>query len=235
MVASPPCTGRFRAATCRRWGCTTTLARAARAAAPRHFFIRLARRTTRDRTPPLPLAVTIAPADGGAASLAAAPTAPATLALGVEPPASLSPPPAPAKRWVSKSDAGLAVCPSLIARAEARSAPALFADLTDEGRSPVTRAMAGRVWTSPYRARLAETFARSLDLLPRERCPPAWSHIVCGVAAVIFEELCPAFAQVRSRAAELGSHFSLVPMRGKHGWIARARWAGLLGAPIDAN
>jgi len=233
MAASPSCAGRFRAATCRRWGCTTTLARAARAAAPRHFFIRLARRAIRDRAPPLPLAVVIAPADG-VASLAAAPTA-ATLSLGGEPPASRSALPAPAKRWVPKSDAGLAVCPSLIARAEARSAPALFADLTGGGRLTMTGALASRAWTSPHRAQLADTFARTLDLLPRQRCPPAWSHIVCGVAAMLFEEMCPAFALVRSRAAELGSHFSLVPMRGRHGWIARARWAGLLEAPTGIN
>ena len=229
MTTRPPSTGRFRTATCRRWGCTSTLARAARAAAPRQFYYRLARRAVRDRAPPLPV-VELATAEGaGVPPPAPTPAAAATAEEHVASP----PTAAPGTRWVPMSDAGLAVSPSLIARAEIRSAPALFADLTDEGRFTMARAMTGRAWTAPHRARLANTYARTSDLLPRERCPPAWSHIVCGVAALLFEELCPLFAQVRARAVERGSHFSLVPLRGKHGWRARARWAGLLA--VDDN
>ena len=51
MAASPPGLGRFRAATCRRWGDVGALVSVARKEARRHYFMRVARRPMRTRKP----------------------------------------------------------------------------------------------------------------------------------------------------------------------------------------
>ena len=53
MAASPPGLGRFRAATCRRWGDVGALVSVARKEARRHYFMRVARRAMRTRKPAL--------------------------------------------------------------------------------------------------------------------------------------------------------------------------------------
>ena len=53
MAASPPSLGRFRAATCRRWGDVGALVSVARKEARRHYFMRVARRAMRTRKPAL--------------------------------------------------------------------------------------------------------------------------------------------------------------------------------------
>ena len=53
MAASPPGLGRFRAATCWRWGDVGALVSVARKEARRHYFVRVARRAMRTRKPAL--------------------------------------------------------------------------------------------------------------------------------------------------------------------------------------
>ena len=53
MAASPPGFGRFRVATCRRWGDVGALVSVARKEARRHYFMRGARRAMRTRKPVL--------------------------------------------------------------------------------------------------------------------------------------------------------------------------------------
>lgn len=238
MPARPPGSGRFREGTCLRWGGVAQLARVAKVVASRHFFMRQAQRAMRERHPPLPLtaAPPVSPLCAVQAADVAAPARspsparePRRDARPATRPASkpaTRPAPKPARRL--HADHLLASGPSFVRRAEARFAPGFFADITDDGRVPAVRAVSRFEWTCPHQHELAHTFARSLDLLPRERCPPAWSTIACSLATVMFEDICPGFARARTRACELGVHFSLVPLRGNKGWRARARWAGLL-------
>ena len=68
----------------------------------------------------------------------------------------------------------------------------------------------------------------------RERSPGSWSNLVCSLAAVYLSEFQPAFARASRNAAARGLCFPAVPMRGRFGWRARAKWAGLLEvAPSD--
>ena len=81
----------------------------------------------------------------------------------------------------SSSEHMLAVCRSMIARAEAKAAPRFFADFTDGGTVSVSEFVTRLDWSSPDRARQAAVWARTLDIADadrlRDRSPRAWSHL----------------------------------------------------------
>ena len=229
MTARPPRAGRFRATTCRRWGDASVLTRVARSEASQHYYSRVACRAKRDRQLASPLVHSRQPTEA-----CGPPSLTLTSLSQVEhvgwASAPLSPAPLPSHASLARASGVLPVGSSLIAKAEARAALGYYADFTDGGRVPVRRAVDRFPWSSPHRAEHAASLARALDLLPRAHCPPAWSATICTLAAVMFEELCPAFERVRRVATEHGFFFSGVPLRGRCGWRARARWAGLLGS-----
>jgi hypothetical protein len=101
------------------------------------------------------------------------------------------------------------------------------------GRHPVREAVERFSWSSSSRAGHAATFARALDLLPRHRSPTAWSSLVCTLAAIFYDDLCPLFARVRLRSVRQGLFFPVVPFKGRHGWRVRARVSGLLDNYVD--
>ena len=143
MAASPPGLGRFRAATCRRWGDVGALVSVARKEARRHYFMRVARRAMRTRKPAL--------ASRSRSVSAAQVAVPAAMAAPRWAPPALTRASLPSqarprmtkkkrKRKMpacvlprSSSEHMLAVCPSMIARAEAKAAPRFFDDFTDGG------------------------------------------------------------------------------------------------------
>ena len=131
----------------------------------------------------------------------------------------------------------LAVCPSMIAREEAKIAPRLFNDFTDGGTVSVSEFVTRLAWSSPDRKQKAAMWARMLDIADaeghRERAPPAWSGLVCTLAAVYLEEFQPAFARACQVAAARGFRFPAVPLRGRFGWRARAKFAGLLDVALS--
>ena len=240
VAARPPRLGRFRAATCDRWGDVAVLTKAVRAEAPRWYCARVRRRALRDRFPPLPLRASASVRVRAASAVRCVALAAACPRAGSPSPEVLVKPVPPAKRprlaVSSRMAVGvLSVCPSLIAKAEARAAPALFDDFTDGGAVRVERYVQRFAWSSSVRAEHASTMARALDLLPRERSPPAWAALVCMLAALYLEELNPQFNAVRRRAIGRDILFSAVPLRGRFGWRARARWAGLVDAGDDSS
>ena len=71
--------------------------------------------------------------------------------------------------------------------------------------------------------------ARGLDadLTQRDRCPLAWSILVCGLITYTLADFSPEFDRVLRRARDAGDfEFSAVPVRGLWGWRRRARLAG---------
>ena len=246
MAASPPGLGRFRAATCGRWGDVGALVSVARKEARRHYFMRVARRAMRTRKPAL--------ASRSRSASAAQVAVPAAMAAPRWAPPALTRASLPSqarprmtkkkrKRKMpacvlprSSSEHMLAVCPSMIARAEAKAAPRFFADFTDGGTVSVSEFVTRLDWSSPDRARQAAVWARTLDIADadrlRDRSPRAWSNMVCILVAVYLSEFQPAFARASREAAAHGLCFPAVPLRGRFGWRARARWAGLLGIPL---
>ena len=227
MTARPPICGRFRPATCRRWGDVSALDRAARAEAPRFFFARLARRAVRDRAPPLPFRRDVRPTEVKVRCVAAVTPEPR---LAPEPLPRAPGEASPARRRGGRAvEASLALCPSFFRAAEQREAPALFEDLTECASLTATQAVARFPWCSVGTEARAAVFAKVLDLLPRERSVAAWSFIVCELYAVMLEDLNPTFRRARADSvAQLGSELSFAPRRGRYGWRQRARWAGLL-------
>ena len=226
MTARPSTSGRFRSATCRRWGDVSALGRAARIEAPKFFFARLARRAARERVPPLPVRRDVHPTE---VKVCCVPVGTPEPCLASE---SLPRAPGEAKparrRGRRGVEASLALCPSFFRAAEQREAPALFDDLTECGCLTGAQAVARFPWCAEEKAVRAGVFARMLDLLPRERSVAAWSCIVCELYAVMLEDLSPAFRRARADSlAQLGSALSFVPRRGRYGWRRRARWAGL--------
>ncbi len=131
-------------------------------------------------------------------------------------------------------DAYLSMCPQIVADAELREAPMLFDDLCEGGALSAAMAVSRYGWASESLGGEAAVLARALDLLPRARCPPAWSALVCNLSALFLEDIYPRFHRVRLRAAGRDTPFSLVPLRGRFGWRRRARWAGLDDAAGDS-
>ena len=131
----------------------------------------------------------------------------------------------------------LAVCASMIAREEAKAAPRLLDNFTDGGTASVSEFVTRLAWSSPDRKQQAAMWARTLDIADtdrlRERSSRAWSSLVCSLADVYLEEFQPAFARARQVAAARGFCFRAVPMRGRFGWRARAKWAGLLDVALS--
>lgn len=222
--------------TCRRWGDSSLLRHVARVEAPRFFFARLARRRRAAREPhPGQEALVVrgkAPGDGVPCAGRAddqdkddvkdkdkddqddATVEEATL---------------PVLRPLGKRGAvALAVCSASVSAAEQRAAPELFDDITDGGHMSATHSVAIFRWRSKATAAHAATIAKAVDLLPSERSVAGWSCLVCSLAALMFEDMCPVFRRVRLDAAELPGHFSLFPLRGQCGWRNRAKCAGLL-------
>ena len=120
----------------------------------------------------------------------------------------------------------LAVCPSMIARAEAKAAPRFFADFTDGNTVSVSEFVTRLDWSSPDRARQAAVWARTLDIADadrlRDRSPRAWSNMVCILVAVYLSEFQPAFARASREARRCpGGH--------RVGRRQRARGAAALG------
>ena len=130
----------------------------------------------------------------------------------------------------------LAVCPSMIAREEAKAAPRLLDNFTDGGTVSVSEFVTRLAWSSSDRKQQAAMWARTLDIADtdrlRERSSRAWSSLVCSLADVYLEEFQPAFARARQVAAARGFCFPAVPIRGRFGWRARAKWAGLLDVAL---
>ncbi len=223
-------------ATCDRWGDVTVLRKVARAEAPHWYCARVRRRALRDRFPPLPVGhavssphatTTPAPPSLRLASPGSSPTVVARSPSAASSPVRVvrgAPVPCAPRGLVG----ALSVCPSLIARAESRGAPVLFNDMCDGGAISAVQAISRHDWASPSIERHAAVLARALDLLPRARCPRAWSVLVCNLAACFLEDIHPPFHDVRLRAAAGDKPFSLVPIRGRYGWRKRARWAGLV-------
>ncbi len=136
MAASPPGLGRFRAATCRRWGDVGALVSVARKEARRHYFMRVARRAMRTRKPAL--------ASRSRSASAAQVAVPAAMAAPRWAPPALTRASLPSQARLrmtkkkrkrkmpacvlprSSSEHMLAVCPSMIARAEAKAAPSFL-------------------------------------------------------------------------------------------------------------
>ena len=126
------------------------------------------------------------------------------------------------------AESSLALCLSFFRAAEQREAPAFFDALTDGGRATALRRITLLPWSSPTLKAQATVFAEALDFCPRNRSGATWSCIVVTLAAIMFEDMCPAFHRVRLKSVEQQNQpFSLVPLRGKYGWKNRARWAGL--------
>ena len=251
VAARPPRLGRFRVATCDRWGDVAVLRRTVRAEAPRWYCARARRRALRERCPPLPLLVstaTRAPPSTAAPILAApsprqGPTRSATTPADSGSPSRGSAS-VPVVRDVSVPrirrglGAYLSMCPAVIAQAELREAPVLFNDICDGGAISAAQAISRYTWAADSRECQAAVLARALDLLPRAKCPPAWAVLVCNLSAMFLEDICPAFYRVRMRAADRDTPFSLVPLRGRFGWRKRARWAGLddaAGGLVDVS
>ena len=241
MAASPPGLGRFRAATCRRWGDVGALVSVARKEARRHYFMRVARRAMRTRKPALASRSRSASAAQVAvpAAMAAPRWAPPALTR-ASLPSQARPRMTKKKRKrkmpacvLPRSSSGhmFAVCPSMIARAEAKAAPRFFDDFTDGGPEFVSEFVARLDWSSPDWAQQAAVWARMLDSL-RDRSPRAWSNMICTLVAVYLSEFQSAFPRASREAAAHGLCFPAVPLRGRFGWRARARWAGLLGIPL---
>ena len=231
MAASPPGScGRFRAATCRRWGDVGALISVARSEARRHYFARVARRAMRTRRPAPAIcsgSVALA-AVASARSVSPAPTR-ACSASRARSPACAAPRSGPAHM--------LAVCPSMIAREEAKAAPRLYDNFTDGGTVCASEFVTRLPWSSPDRAQEAAVTARCLDIADvdrlRDRSPSAWSSLVCSLAAVYLKEFQPAFARASREALARGVSLPAVPMRGRFGWRARARFAGLLDVALS--
>ena len=228
MSTRPPAPGRFRAATCRRWGDALALKRVARAEACSRYFARVKRRAVRARaSSPSPCEAASSTPDAASPALGAGA---ACERPGPPPPQSGAAREAPPGRAQSgqSAEAALLLCPSFIQKAELREAPALFDDITGGGSVTAARAVASFPWTSVPSAAEANVFADVLDRFPRERSAECWSRFVVALAAIMFEDMCPEFRRVRLNAVEqLAQPFSLVPLRGRHGWVNRARWAGL--------
>ena len=131
----------------------------------------------------------------------------------------------------------LAVRPSMIAREEAKAAPRLLDNFTDGGTASVSEFVTRLAWSSPDRKQQAAMWARTLDIADadrlRERSSRAWSSLVCSLAAVYLEEFQPAFARALQVAATRGFCFPAVPIRGRFGWRARSKWAGLLDVALS--
>ena len=112
-----------------------------------------------------------------------------------------------------------------------RAAPALFDDLTIDGSRTATSAVRQREWPLEELQRQALCWARYLDVDPtfRDRCPPAWSLLVCNLVTYTFADFSPEFDRALRRASEAGdSDFSAVPFKGRWNWRRRARLAGYL-------
>ena len=205
----------------------------ARREARRHYFARLAKRSLRDRRPALPL--------GGkpcallCSSPVAAPEHPPGLTSSRAIPRcdrSRSRERVPALAVPRSVDGALSVCPSLIAAAEVKAAPGFFVDFTDDGLVSVSEFVFRLDWSTPHRARQATVWARTLDVAGAtclsESSPRPWSCTVCTLVAIYIVEFDPAFRRALSVAAERDFFFPAVPLRGRFGWRARARWMGLL-------
>ena len=243
VAARPPRLGRFRVATCGRWGDVAVLRRAVRAEAPRWYCARVRRRALRDRCPQLPLlaSATARIPPSTAASTPASPSPRRGASSSTTTPADCCSPargsasvpvvrgvPAPRAPHIPRGlGAYLSMCPTVIAQAEWREAPVLFNDICDGGAISAAQAVSQFPWVSTSLGCQAAVLARALDLLPRAKCPPAWAVLVCSLAAMFLEDMCPPFHRVRLRAAARDAPFSLVPLRGRFGWRKRARWAGL--------
>jgi hypothetical protein len=235
LDARPPHLGRFRPATCRRWGDVPALARVARVAAVQHYFARRAKRAARERAPRLPLVTETAPAAAGVGrdtvdmETTHGPTQ--DMRTGSEPAQPVHDVPARGRALASgkAAEAMLALCPSFFRQAEQRAAPAFFADLTEDGCLSAAAAVDRFPWCSSWLASRAAVTAQVLDLTPREeRTIAPWSLVVCDLFALMLEDISPAFRQVRRKYFDIyGDVFSIVPLRGRFGWRRRARFAGL--------
>ena len=183
MAASPPGLGRFRAATCRRWGDVGALVSVARKEARRHYFMRVARRAMRTRKPAL--------ASRSRSASAAQVAVPAAMAAPRWAPPALTRASLPSqarprmtikkrKRKMpacvlprSSSEHMLAVCPSMIARAEAKAAP----------RSSLTSRTAARCRS---RSSSRASIGRLLIGPDRRRYGPArWTSRTLTVSAIV--------------------------------------------------
>ena len=109
----------------------------------------------------------------------------------------------------------LSVCPSLVAKAEARAVPGLFEDFTDGGFITVSDFVARFDWSSSFTAQQARTWARTLDIAYADdlavRSPRTWACLVCPLGALYLEEQNPTFRRVRQEAAKLGFFFPAYP------------------------
>ena len=112
--------------------------------------------------------------------------------------------------------------------ATTKDAIALIDDFTDCGSRSVVMTVRLRCWRRDELQCVALSLARGLDVLPRERCPAAWTDIVCSLFTYLFADVSPEFERVWRRAADAGVSFSAVPLRGRWGWQRRARIAGFL-------
>ena len=111
--------------------------------------------------------------------------------------------------------------------ARSREALAHYDDITDCGNRFVVMTVRSREWRRECFQQHALDLARSLDVLPRERCPLAWTTLVCSLVTVLFVDLSPEFERVCRRAADEGDFsFSAVPLRGSWNWRRRAKFAG---------
>jgi hypothetical protein len=224
--------GRFRPATCQRWGDVRALKRVARAAATQHYFARRAKRAIRDRVPPLPLRVALQEAESSPST----PAPPEAVENDLPRPEPVLEPAAPSlgRSSVARARGGkategmLALCPTFFRTAEQRAAPSFHAEMTDDGRLTAWGAVSRFPWSCPWRQHSAGVFARALDLLPRGKSVVVWSLLVCDIMAYMLEDLSPVFRRVRAEFSRShGDVFSLVPLRGRRGWRRRARFAGL--------
>ena len=111
--------------------------------------------------------------------------------------------------------------------ARSREAPIHYDDITDCGRRSVVMTVRCREWRREEFQHHALDLARSLDVLPRERCPSLWTYLVCSLVTILFVDLSPEFELVHRRAADEGDPgFSAVPLRGSWNWRRRAKVAG---------
>ena len=127
--------------------------------------------------------------------------------------------------------AACSACPSFIAAAEVKAAPAFFVDFTDGGT--VQEDFARRLcWSTPERARQANVLARTVDVAEasrlRERSQRAWACLICSLVTFYMVEVNSTFRRAYWAAVERGVFFPAVPLRGRFGWRARAHWMGLL-------
>ena len=225
MAASPSTPGRFRAATCRRWGDVGALSRVARREARRYYFARVAKRSLRDRRPVLPLCGSPA----AAAEHAAGPASPREVPRRGS---SRTRERGPAQAIPRSVGGMLCVCPSFIAAAEVKAAPAFFVDFTDGGTVSVEDFARRLCWSTPERARQANVLARTVDVAEasrlRERSQRAWDCLICSLVTFYMVEVNSTFRRAYWAAVERGVFFPAVPLRGRFGWRARAHWMGLL-------